>query len=121
MGDGDIHANKSDVQYTQCKTCHGTPTELPLTKTLSDPEDIAFRMAYLNPVLDLKVGDTILVTEKGEPLWNARALPDGTYEMFGKAIGQSFTFRPVKGSGCTQTGEDQSSSYCHLCHAAERE
>ena len=120
MGDGDIHANQSDIQYVQCKTCHGTPTELPLTETLTDSNDITFRIVQLNPVVDLKLGDTILVTEQGEPLWNTRRLPDGTYEMIGKATQQYFTFRPVKGSACTQTGEDQSSSYCHECHAVER-
>ncbi len=120
MGDGDIHATKASIQYTQCKTCHGTLTELPLTKTLTDPEDIAFRLAFLNPVVDLEIGDTILVTEKGEPLWNTRFLPDGTYEMVGKVTRQLFTFRPVMGSGCTQNGQDQSSAYCHTCHAVER-
>jgi hypothetical protein len=120
MGDGDIHANKKDIQYIQCKTCHGTPTELPLTQTLTDPNDIAFRMAQLNPVIDLKIGDTILVTENGEPLWNTRVLNDGTYDMVGKATGDYFTFRPVMGSACTQTGDDQSSAYCHTCHAVEK-
>jgi hypothetical protein len=120
MGDGDLHANQKSIEYVQCKTCHGTPTELPLTKTLSDPNDIAFRLALLNPVVDLKLGDTILVTDKGEPLWNTRALPDGSYEMIGKATQQYFTFRPVRGSGCTQNGQDQSSAYCHECHAVER-
>jgi hypothetical protein len=120
MGDGDIHSNKKEIQYIQCKTCHGTPTQLPLTKTLTDPNDIAFRQAFLNPVVDLKVGDTVLATEKGEPLWNTRILPDGTYQMVGKATKQVFTFRPVIGSKCTQTGEDQSSAYCHKCHAVKR-
>jgi hypothetical protein len=120
MGDGDLHSNQKDIQYVQCKTCHGTLNELPLTKTLTDPNDIAFTLAFLNPVMDLKLGDTILVTEQGEPLWNIRVLPDGTYEMIGKATSQYFTFRPVMDSGCTQTGEDQSSSYCHECHAVKR-
>jgi len=120
MGDGDIHADQKSIEYVRCKTCHGTLTELPLTKTLSDPNDIAFRLAQLNPVVDLQLGDTILATEQGEPLWNTRVLPDGTYEMIGKATRQYFTFQPVMGSGCTQSGEDQSSSYCHECHAVER-
>lgn len=120
MGDGDIHSNKKEIQYIQCQTCHGTPTELPQTRTLSDTNDIAFRLAQLNPVVDLKTGDTILVTDKGEPLWNTRVLPDGTYQLVGKAAGQVFTFRPVMGSGCTQNGIDQSSAYCHTCHSVQR-
>jgi hypothetical protein len=120
MGDGQIHGSKKDIQYIQCRTCHGTLTELPLTRTLDDPNDIALRMAFLNPVIDLKMGDRVLVTEKGEPLWNTRALPDGSYELFAKATGQRFVFRPVMGSGCQQNPEQQASQYCHECHALER-
>ncbi len=120
MGDGDLHGNKKDIQYIQCRTCHGTPTELPLTRTLTDLDDIAFRLAFLNPVVDLNLGDTILVTEKGEALWNTLVLPDGTYSMVGMATRQYFIFHPVMGSGCTQIGDDQSSAYCHTCHAVQR-
>ena len=119
MGDGDLHATQASIQYTQCKTCHGTLNELPLTKTLTDPNDLAFRLAFLNPVVDLQLGDTILVTETGEPLWNTRVLPDGSYEMIGKANLQRFYFRPVMGSGCQQNPEQQESHYCHDCHAVE--
>jgi hypothetical protein len=120
MGDGDIHANQASVEYVQCKTCHGTLDELPLTKTLTDPDDIAFRMEFLNPIMDLKLGDTIIVTETGEPLWNARQLPDDTFEMVGKATKQYFTFRPVMGTACEQNPDEQESQYCHKCHAVEK-
>jgi len=129
MGDGDLYSSQAEIQYVQCKTCHGTLTELPLTKTLTDPNDIAFRMAFLNPVLELKLGDKIIVTEKGEPLWNIRLLPspsgEGTgvravYEMIGKATSQYFTFRPVMGTACEQKPDEQESQYCHACHAVER-
>lgn len=117
MGDGQYHNNKKEVQYIRCKTCHGTKEELPLTQTITDTNDLALRLAFLNPVIDLKVGDTILVTDKGEPLWNTRVLSDGTYELFDKATGQRFTFRPVKGSACTQKTDQQESRTCHECHS----
>jgi Cytochrome c554 and c-prime len=120
MGDGQIHGSKKDIQYIQCRTCHGTLTELPLTHTISDPNDLALRMAFLDPVIDLKIGDTILVTNKDEPLWNTRLLPDGNYELYGKASRQKFIFRPVMGSACQQNPEQQESQYCHTCHAVER-
>lgn len=120
MGDGDIHPDMRDIQYVRCKTCHGTLTELPHTRTLTDPDDIAFRLSQVNPVVDLQLGDTILVTAKGEPLWNTRVLADGTYELVGKVTRQHFTFHPVKGSGCKQDPEKQESQYCHECHAVER-
>jgi hypothetical protein len=120
MGNGDLHASEKDIQYIRCKTCHGTPTELPQTRTLTNPNDIAFKLDFLNPVMDLRLGDTVIVTGQDEPLWNTRLLPDGTYEMIGKVTRQRFTFHPVMGSGCTQTGDDQSSAYCHTCHAVEK-
>jgi hypothetical protein len=120
MGDGDLHSSKKEIQYVQCRTCHGTLAALPETVTLTDANDIAFRLAQLNPVVSLQVGDQVLVTEQGEPLWNTRVLADGSYELVGKATGQRFAFRPVMGSACTQKPEDQTSQYCHECHAVER-
>jgi len=120
MGDGDLHTRQKDFEYVRCATCHGTLTELPSTRTLTDPDDLAFRLAQVNPVVDLHIGDTILITGMGEPLWNTKVLTDGSYQMVGKATKQLFTFDPVMGSGCTQDGQDQSSAYCHECHAVER-
>jgi hypothetical protein len=120
MGDGSLYSSEYDIQYIRCNTCHGTLTKLPLTRTLSDPNDLAFRMALLNPVVNLQLGDTILVTDKGEPLWNTRVLPDGTYQLVGKASGQVFTFKPVMGSGCLQDPNNQSSDSCHQCHSVQR-
>jgi hypothetical protein len=119
MGDGQIHGSKKDIQYIQCLICHGTLTEPPLTRTISDPNDLALRMALLNPVIDLKIGDTILITQKGEPLWNTRLLTDGRFELFGKATRLRFIFRPVIGTACQQNPEQQESRYCHACHAVE--
>jgi hypothetical protein len=120
MGDGSLYSSKLDIQYIQCQTCHGTLTSLPKTRTLTDPNDLAFRLAQLNLVVALQPGDTILVTDKGEPLWNTRVLPDGTYQLVGKATGQVFTFKPVMGSGCLQNPNDQSSASCHQCHSVQR-
>ncbi|OQY27652.1 MAG: hypothetical protein B6I38_09900 [Anaerolineaceae bacterium 4572_5.1] len=120
MGDGDIHATQADIEYVQCKTCHGTLNELPLTKTLTDADGLAFRLAQLNPVVDLELGDTILVTEKGELLWNIRPLENGNYELVGKVTKQLFTFRAVMNSECQQNPNEQESRYCHECHAVER-
>ena len=120
MGDGSLYSSKLDIQYIQCQTCHGTLTGLPLRRTLTDPNDLAFRLAQLNPVVNLDLGDTVLVTDKGEPLWNTIVLPDGTYQLVGKASGQVFTFKPVMGSGCLQDPNDQSSAACHQCHSLQR-
>jgi len=120
MGDGNLYSSKFDIQYVRCKTCHGTLTELPQTLTLTDPDDISFRLALVNPVVELSLGDIILITEKGEALWNTRLLPDGTYQLVGKATGQVFTFKPVMGSGCLQDPADQGSASCHKCHSVKR-
>jgi hypothetical protein len=125
MGDGHVYSSKKEIQYVRCKTCHGTPEALPLTHTITDENDIALRLAFLNPVIDLKVGDTILMTDKGEPLWNIRVLPAtagelATYELFSKSTGDRFTFKPVMGSTCQQNPDEQQASSCHECHAIQR-
>jgi hypothetical protein len=120
MGCGDIHADKASIDHL-CSFCHGTLYDLALTRTLTDPNDIAFRFAALNPVIDLQLGDTILVSEhRDQPMWNIRLLPDGSYELFGKISGERLVFHAVKGSGCQQSISQQASQYCHECHAVER-
>ncbi len=120
MGCGDIHSDQLSIDHF-CRACHGTLYDLPLTRTLIDPNDIAFRFAALNPVIDLQLGDTILVSEhRNQPMWNIRLLPDGTYELFSKASGERFIFRAVKGSDCQQKNDQQASQYCHECHSVER-
>jgi hypothetical protein len=120
MGDGDLHSSKKDIQYVQCKTCHGTLTELPQTHTITAADKLAFKLAFLNPVVEIKVGDSVLSTDKGELLWNTRVLPNGTYEMIGKVTRLKFNFRPVMGSTCKQKPDEQGSQTCHECHALKR-
>ena len=121
MGDGDLYPNQKDLQYVQCRTCHGTIEELPRTRRILNPNDLALRLALINPVIDLKVGDMIIVTERGELLWTVRQLEDGDFEQFGKANGQRLIFRPVKGTACQQKPDEQESRYCHQCHAENRQ
>jgi hypothetical protein len=120
MGDGSLYGSEAAVQYVQCKTCHGTLTDLPQTRTLTDTNDLAFRMATVNPVVHLTLGDTILVTSKGEPLWNSLVLSDGTVQLVGKATGQKYTIPMVKGSACQQNPARQDSASCHQCHSVQR-
>lgn len=120
MGDGMFHDKQKDFQYVRCYTCHGTLKEPPRTRLLTDLNDIAFRLAFLNPVVELKLGDTIVVTEQGEPLWNFLLLADGTYEFTTKVSGKSYKVPQVKGSGCTQQLDQQASQYCHECHAVQK-
>lgn len=119
MGDGALHDNQSEAETTQCRTCHGTASELPRTYIITQPDDLALRLAILDPAVRLQVGDSILVNEQGEPLWNTRLLPNGTYELVGKVTGQHFVFRPVIGSGCLQNPYQQEASACHECHSTQ--
>jgi hypothetical protein len=125
MGDGHVYSSKKEIQYIRCETCHGKLDSLPLTYTITDENDLTLRLAFLNPVVELKVGDTILMTDKGEPMWNIRVMPgiegeNPTYELFSKATGDRFTFNPVLGSTCQQNPDQQEARYCHECHATER-
>lgn len=120
MGDGDLHSYQKEVEYVRCYTCHGALDSQPLTRAIEDPNDIALRRAFLMPGVDLEIGDTIMVTEKGEPLWNIRQNPDGNFEMVTKVTGERYLIPLVQGSDCEQNLEEQESRYCHACHAIER-
>jgi hypothetical protein len=120
MGDGDLHSSQAEVQYVQCKSCHGTLEAPPLTYTITNTEDLALRLAFLNPFIDLEVGDVVLMTEKNEALWNIKQQPDGSFIQIGKATGIAYEVSLVMDSECEQDLEEQESRYCHVCHAIER-
>lgn len=120
MGDGDIHSSKSEARTIQCSTCHGTMAEVPQTMTITDPDDLALRRARLNAVVDLQVGDTLVVTSRGEALWNVIQRPNGTIGLVGKVTGFRYEVPLVKDSACEQDPDEQESGDCHACHAVER-
>ena len=120
MGDGDLHSRMDEVRALECRTCHGTLTEAPFTRTIEDPDDPALRQAHLNPASSLEVGDVVIVTTRGDTLWNVRQRLDGSFELTSKVTGDRRSVPQVAGSACEQDPEDQSSSACHECHAVER-
>jgi hypothetical protein len=117
MGDGHPYGTLHAAQYIQCRTCHGTLTDLPLTATITRPDDLALRLAALNPAIRLQTGDTIIITERGEPLWNTRQQPDGSFEIIGKVTGQHQRLPVVRGSACQQNPAQQEAADCHACHS----
>jgi len=120
MGDGLLYNDRSEAQYTQCQTCHGTPDSPPLEMVVTSPDDLAMVYAGVNPQVDLSVGATIMVTERGEPLYHVRRVGD-EWMLTGKATGDTYTVPLVQGSNCTQDASDQASASCHQCHAYNRE
>jgi hypothetical protein len=115
MGDGHIYGSQADAQYVQCRTCHGTTTELPQLATITDPNDVALRRAKVNGNYALQVGDQVIVTDKGEKLGQVRWTEDRLVETM-KATGMVLEVPLVKGSTCDQKPEEQASHYCHACH-----
>lgn len=119
MGDGILHNNRTEAQYVQCSTCHGTVTSPPLEQTVQFENELAMTRANLNPFVDLQVGDTILKTSKGEPLYNIRKVDD-QWQFTSKVDGTSYLLPLVTGSKCEQKPDEQASSYCHQCHSYDR-
>lgn len=118
MGNGHIYGSKKDSQYIRCQTCHGTPTTLPSTAIIQKPDDLAMRQARINGHADfLKVGDALIQTARGEMLWAIKQFSPGQFVQLDKVTGKEYQVPLVKGSKCTQNGQDQSSQYCHQCHS----
>ncbi len=119
MGDGDIHPNQQEMQYTQCQTCHGTVETLPNFVTVTATDTTVLRQSALNPNYQLQIGDQVVKTSRDELLGNVQLL-NGQYVLTGKVSGVQYPFNPVKGSGCQQDGSRQDSAYCHQCHTYQR-
>jgi hypothetical protein len=119
MGDGHLWPDQKTMQYTQCRTCHGTLAEPPQTGKITDPDDPALRLARLNGHYSLNLGDEVIVSERGEKLGNLQ-WRDGQLVQFGKVSGREYTVPLVQGSQCQQQPDQQESHYCHECHAYER-
>lgn len=119
MGDGILYNNRSEAQYVQCKTCHGTLDAPPLETVVQSSADLAMTRANLNALVDLAVGDTIMATERGEPLYNVRRVGDD-WILTGKVTGQTYSVPLVQGSTCQQNAADQASASCHQCHSVDR-
>jgi hypothetical protein len=111
MGDGLIYNNERETRYVQCQTCHGTLNSLPLTYTITDPNDFALRL-----LSQAAVGDTIVVTNEGEPMPHIIQQTDGQFLLTMKTTGTLYTIPLVMGSGCQQQIDQQESHYCHTCH-----
>ncbi len=119
MGDGILYNNRTEAQYVQCSTCHGTLDAPPAGAIVQDG-DPALLKSRLNPnVPDLQVGATILITQRGEPIWNVHRESD-QWILTGKATGTRYPMPLVKGSQCKQKPDQQASRYCHECHAYQR-
>jgi hypothetical protein len=119
MGDGHLYNNRSEAQYIQCSTCHGTLDSPPREETILTGNSLAMLRANLNPFVDLQVGDTILVTSRGEPLYHIRKV-GGKWVLTDKASGTTYDLPLVTGSKCQQKPDQQASSYCHQCHSVNR-
>jgi hypothetical protein len=119
MGDGLLYSSKLDIQTTQCKTCHGTLTELPPTMTITDPNDVELRRALLNGNYSLQVGDKVVAISTDEK-FGAIKLINGLYIETMKVSGQQLIIPLVTGSLCKQRPDQQTSNTCHECHAVKR-
>ena len=119
MGDGDLYSSKFDIQYIRCKTCHGTLTEPPATAVIAEPNDVELRRAALNGHYTLQVGDTVLLTERGEKFGSIR-FSGGKFIQTLKVSGAVYEIPLVMGSACLQKLDRQESRDCHECHAYEK-
>jgi hypothetical protein len=120
MGDGALYNNRSEAGYIQCRMCHGTLDAPPPTRVIEYDNELAMTRANLNALVELAVGDTIMMTERGEPLYNIR-LVDGEWQLTGKATGITYDLPLVTGTACEQDPNNQSSTSCHECHTYDRE
>lgn len=116
MGDGEFYTSQHDAVHIQCFDCHGTKEKLPLTKKVQNPKDLMFEEHITNPEFpELKLGDEILMTAKGEELPFLRHNGDNWIQT-SRVTGKTFKIPLVVGSSCEQTSDEQGADSCHKCH-----
>jgi len=118
MGDGKLYTAQHDAVHIRCSDCHGTKDQLPQTKKLVNPEDLALQMQKQvtnSKFPTLKVGDEILVTSLGEDLPFLRHEGD-VWIQSSRVTGKTFKVPLVLGSNCEQNPEEQGADSCHKCH-----
>jgi hypothetical protein len=115
MGDGVIYNNRTEAQYIQCKTCHGTSDSPPQQADMSVAYPNATPQSPFSPV-----GSAVMMTSKGELLPKI-TLVNGKWILVGKVSGISYTIPMVQGTQCQQKPDEQASHYCHDCHNKGRE
>jgi len=116
MGDGKMWTSQYDAVHIQCMDCHGSTTSPPLTKTIKSADDPAFDEKISNPVFpELKVGEQIMVTKKGEELTFLRHQGQD-WIIYSRVKGEHFKIPLVQGSSCKQNPQEQNADSCHKCH-----
>lgn len=118
MGDGHLYGRKEKAQTIRCYNCHGTIENPPEWQRITGEEDLSLWASryYHQDFPALKPGDTVAVTDRGEPMPNVR-LEGGEIVLYSKADGRRLVVPPVKGSGCLQEVDSQRGDACHDCHS----
>ncbi len=118
MGTGTIYNTRSEQQYIQCATCHGTldapPREATIPITAPDGNDVLGQLLQVRPK-----AETVIATERGELLKHIRREGEKWY-LTGKVAGIRYEVPLVIGSKCQQKPDQQASRYCHECHSYDR-
>ncbi len=120
MGDGRIAGAVVEAQRVRCQTCHGDTEGGPSGVELTTEDAQALRQARLNPHIQRRVGDRVLLAPTGEKMYGVRQRADGQWELTMKVSGKKLLIPLVYGSACEQDPQEQHSSACHDCHAYQR-
>ncbi|OLN32795.1 cytochrome c3 family protein [Desulfosporosinus metallidurans] len=116
MGDNKLYTSQYDAVHLQCQDCHGTKEKLPQTKIIKDTNDLAFEEQITNSKFpELKIGNEILMTAKGEELPFTRH-QGNDWVQSSRVTGKTFKIPLVYGSKCQQSLMEQGADSCHKCH-----
>jgi hypothetical protein len=121
MGDGEMYVSEWKALKIQCRDCHGSIESKPIEWKITQKSDSAWRQEQINPIFpELKMGDVILKTAKGEELPYVRKENDKWYS-YRKTNAEKFEIPQVIGSDCLQDPNKQTADDCHQCHDVSKD
>ena len=117
MGDGQIHGRMKDQIEIRCEDCHGTYDKAPTTVRFSQYHPLMASLVRSSPKLDVRDGDEILVSSKGNPMPHVKKTERGII-LTGKLTGKEHKVNVITGKKNGHQIKGHERLECDSCHSA---
>ena len=117
MGDGHVHGRMKDQIEIRCEDCHGSYEKPPSTVTFSQYHPLMASLVRNSPKLNVRDGDEILVSSKGNPMPHLKKTGQGII-LTGKLTGKEHKVSVITGKKNGHQIKGHERLDCDSCHSA---
>lgn len=117
MGDGVLYSHMEDQIEIRCEDCHGAIDQPPRTRVVKADDRIVQKLIRSSDYLDLKPGETILLTSKGRPMPHVKVV-GAKIELTSKVTGKQHPVTVITGKKNAHGIIGHKRMECDSCHSA---